>query len=202
MIKDKKQLLEYLQADAALYPKVTLGFCSRLKHRLVTSPQSYQWKIYSYIRTLRFAEYHKNNSFLSTSKSVKSAYHTICMLYQYWKLRRLSFATGFQIDPNSFGKGLRIYHYGNIIVNGKARIGDYATIYPGALIGAKGNCFPTIGNHCFIGAGSKILGGVKIGNNVTIAPNAIVVKDIPDNAIVGGVPAKIIKMKINESTSN
>lgn len=43
--------------------------------------------------------------------------------------------------------------------------------------------------------------GVKIGNNVTIAPNAVVVKDVPDNAIVGGVPAKIIKFK-DESTSN
>lgn len=44
-------------------------------------------------------------------------------------------------------------------------------------------------------------GGVKIGNNVTIAPNAVVVKDVPDNAVVGGVPAKIIKFK-DESTSN
>ena len=43
--------------------------------------------------------------------------------------------------------------------------------------------------------------GVKIGNNVTIAPNAVVVKDVPDNAVVGGVPAKIIKFK-DESTSN
>lgn len=159
MIKDKKQLLEYLQEDAALYLKVSSGYWSRLKHCLVTSPQSYQWKIYSYIRTLRFAEYHKNNSFLSKSKSVKSAYHTICMLYQYWKLKRLSWATGFQIDPNSFGKGLMIYHYGSIVVNENARIGDYATIYPGVVIGAKASGCPHIGHHCFIGAGSKILGG-------------------------------------------
>lgn len=47
----------------------------------------------------------------------------------------------------------------------------------------------------------RYLGGVKIGNNVTIAPNAVVVKDVPDNAVVGGVPAKIIKFK-DESTSN
>lgn len=71
----------------------------------------------------------------------------------------MSFSTGFQIDPNSFGKGLRIFHYGSIIVNGGARISDYATIYPGVVIGAKANGCPIIGNHCFIGAGSKILGG-------------------------------------------
>lgn len=51
------------------------------------------------------------------------------------------------------------------------------------------------------GAGSKILGRVKIGNHVTIAPNAVVVKDVPDYAVVGGVPAKIIKFN-DESTSN
>ena len=43
-------------------------------------------------------------------------------------------------------------------------------------------------------------GGVKIGNNVTIAPNAVVVKDVPDNAVVGGIPAKILKIKKHEST--
>lgn len=195
MITTKKQLFEYLDADAKLYTKVSQGYFARFKHCLVTSPQSYQWKIYSYIRCLRYAEFHKNNSFLCCSKSIKSAYHTICMLYQYRKLRRLSFSTGFQIDPNSFGKGLRIFHYGSIIVNAGARISDYATIYPGVVIGAKANGCPIIGNHCFIGAGSKILGGVKIGNNVTIAPNAVVVKDVPDNVVVGGVPAKILKIK-------
>lgn len=46
------------------------------------------------------------------------------------------------------------------------------------------------------------LGGVKIGDNVTIAPNAVVVKDVPDNTVVGGIPAKILKLKVNESTSN
>ena len=76
-----------------------------------------------------------------------------------------------------------------------------AAANPGVLIGKIDNKCPIIGHHCFIGAGSKILGGVKIGNNVTIAPNAVVVKDVPDNAVVGGVPAKIIKFR-DESTSN
>lgn len=48
----------------------------------------------------------------------------------------------------------------------------------------------------------KDSGGVKIGDNVTIAPNAVVVKDVPDNTVVGGIPAKILKLKVNESTSN
>lgn len=93
------------------------------------------------------------------SVNLHSLYHTVCLLYRYWHLRKLSFQTGFQIDPNSFGKGLLIYHYGSIVVNAGARIGDYATIYPGVVIGAKESGVPTIGRHCFIGAGSKVLGG-------------------------------------------
>lgn len=50
-------------------------------------------------------------------------------------------------------------------------------------------------NNCFIGLGSKVLGGITIGNNVYIAPNAVVVKDVEDNCIVGSIPAKIIKKK-------
>lgn len=195
MIKTKQELKVCLQVDAANYPKVSGGLLGRMKNRLVTSPQSTTWKIYSYIRNLRYAEYHLNNSVLANGKDISSVYHTICLLYRYWRLRSLSFETGFQIDPNSFGKGLQIYHYGSIVVNAGARIGDCATIYPGVVIGAKENGVPVIGRHCFIGAGSKILGGVIIGDNVTVAPNAVVVKDVPDNAIVAGVPAKVIKIK-------
>lgn len=201
MITTKSELREYLSADAALYPKLSSGLWRAWKNRLVTSPQSTQWKIFSYLKNLRYAEYHKNKSCLSLPLGLKSAYHTLCMLYRYRKLRNLAFETGFQIDPGSFGKGLMIYHYGSIVVNGNARIGDYATIYPGVVIGAKSNGFPRLGHHCFIGAGAKVLGGVIIGNNVTIAPNAVVVKDVPDNAIVAGIPAKIIKFK-DENTSN
>ena len=57
------------------------------------------------------------------------------------------------------------------------------------------NVAPTIGNNVIIGAGAKIMGDVKIGNNVTIGANAVVTHDVPDNCVVGGVPAKIIKYK-------
>lgn len=202
MIKSRQDLLLYLQTDAQLYPKISNSWFSKIKNRIVTSPQNMQWKIYSYICSLRHAEYHKNNSLFSCGVNLNSIYHTILMLLYYRKLRNLSLQTGFQIDPNTFGKGLMIFHYGSIIVNANAKIGDYSIIYPGVVIGATNTGCPTIGHHCFIGAGSKIMGGVKIGNNVTIAPNAVVVKDVPDNAVVGGIPAKILKIKKHESTSN
>ena len=53
-----------------------------------------------------------------------------------------------------------------------------------------------VGNNCYFGLNAKILGPVTIGDNVTIGANAVVTKDIPDNAVVGGVPAKILKYKM------
>lgn len=202
MIKTIAELKNYLAADAKLYPKLSNGVFRRIKNRIATTPQSSQWKIFSYIRVLRYAEYHLNNSLLSNRISIKSIYHTICLIYDYWRLRRLSYQTGFQISPNSVGKGLMIYHYGSIIVNGEAKIGDNCTLFPGIVVGAKPNGVPKIGNHVMIGAGAKVLGGVTIGDNVTIAPNAVVVKDVPKDAIVVGVPAKILRIKSNEDSTN
>ena len=195
MITTKKELKDYLDADALLYPKLSRNIFSKLKNIVVTNPQNSQHKIYSYLKCLRYAEYHMNNVKCQKRISLESIFHTILMIGYYYRLRKLSYQTGIQIAPNSFGKGLQIWHYGYIVVNADARIGDYATIYPGVVIGAKPNGTPTIGSHVFIGAGSKILGGVRIGDNVTIAPNAVITKDVPDNVIVGGVPAKIIKWK-------
>jgi serine O-acetyltransferase len=90
---------------------------------------------------------------------------------------------------------LTIWHWGPIIINPLVRIGDNCTLYPGVLIGHKyeGALAPQIGNNVFIGSGAKIIGAITIGSNVTIAPNTVVTKDIPDNCTVGGIPAKIIK---------
>lgn len=69
-------------------------------------------------------------------------------------------------------------------------------MYPGVCIGQSSpDGAPMIGDNVFIGLSSKVMGHIKIGNNVIIAPNAVVTKDVPDNAVVAGVPAKIIKMR-------
>ncbi len=84
-----------------------------------------------------------------------------------------------------------------VYINSHAKIGKNVVLYPGVCIGQTDDGkVPVIGDNVFIGLGAKVLGDCRIGNNVTIAPNAVVVKDVPDNAIVGGVPAKIIKYKL------
>ena len=76
------------------------------------------------------------------------------------------------------------------------KVGNYCGFNSGVLLGDNGNnAIPTIGDHVAFAPGSKAFGKIVIGNNVFVAPNAVVTKDVPDNAIVGGVPAKIIKYK-------
>ena len=104
------------------------------------------------------------------------------------------------IYPNTIGSGFRIYHAGDFVhVGPNVRIGRNCTMLPGVVFGNKSetpdNTPVVVGDNCYFGLGAKILGGVKIGNNVIVGANAVVTKDIPDNAVVGGIPAKIIKKR-------
>lgn len=106
------------------------------------------------------------------------------------------------IYPNTIGLGFRIYHAGDFVhIGPNVRIGRNCTMLPGVVFGNKSETpdnTPVVGDNCYFGLGAKILGGVKIGNNVIVGANAVVTKNIPDNAVVGGIPAKILKIK-NES---
>ncbi len=98
--------------------------------------------------------------------------------------------------------GLLIGHFGGIVVNGGAVIGKNCYLGQGVTIGQvnrgehKGT--PVIGDNVYIAAGAKIIGNIKIGNNVAIGANAVVTKDVPDFAVVVGIPAQIISYKGSE----
>lgn len=95
-----------------------------------------------------------------------------------------------------FGEGFVLMHPHGVIINSGVRGGRNVVIESGVVIGAARNGLPvevpTIGDDVFIGAGAKILGAVRIGNNVRIGANAVVVKDVPDGSTVVGVPARIV----------
>ncbi|AYE52408.1 serine acetyltransferase [Priestia megaterium NCT-2] len=93
------------------------------------------------------------------------------------------------------GEGTVFFHNAlGVVVHHKAKIGDYNKIMQNVTIGGRnGRSAPKIGDYCFIGTGACILGDVNIGNNVIIGANAVVIDDVPDNAVVVGVPAKVIK---------
>lgn len=147
---------------------------------------------YRYIKNLRHMEYHLNNS-------DHCLYHKL--LYYYYKFlhTRLGFKYHICIHPNTCGYGLSIIHIsgGGGCRIGVLKAGNYCRFNAGVLIGTNGSegSRPTLGNHVGFGPGAMAFGKINIGNNVFVAPNAVVTKDIPDNCIVGGVPAKILKYK-------
>lgn len=101
------------------------------------------------------------------------------------------------IPPSvSIGKNTLFGHSGiGVVLHQKSVIGEGCIIGQGCTVGgrSKNPTVPVIGNKVYISAGARVLGAITIGNNVIIAPNAVVIKDVPDNCIVGGIPAKILK---------
>lgn len=100
----------------------------------------------------------------------------------------------------TIGTGTKLAYGGiGIVIHARAIIGKNCMIGQGVTIGGKSGWYevPVIGNNVEINAGARILGPICIGNNVIIGANAVVVKDVPNNCIVAGIPAKIIKENIS-----
>lgn len=135
-------------------------------------------------------------------------YHKIAHFFYMRKMRFISrlisqigrFFTGIEIHPGAkVGKRLFIDHGMGIVIGETAVIGDDCTIYHGATLGGTGKeknkRHPTIENNVMIGSGAKILGPIIIGENVKVGAGAIVLKDIPRNCTVVGMPANRIILK-------
>lgn len=106
--------------------------------------------------------------------------------------------TGIEIHPSArIGTGFFIDHGMGVVIGETAEVGDYVTLFQGVTLGGtgkeRGKRHPTLGNHVVVGAGAKILGGIRIGDNVKIGANSVVLKNVPPNSTVIGVPARIIK---------
>ncbi len=119
----------------------------------------------------------------------------------------LRFFTGIEIHPGAkIGKNLFIDHGMGVVIGETSEIGDNVTIYHNVTLGGSSPSIdserqrhekrhPTIGNDVVIGSGAQIIGPVKVGNNARIAANAVVVKDVPENATMVGIPARAVKME-------
>lgn len=103
-------------------------------------------------------------------------------------------------SQTDIGEGTK-FGYGGIavVVHKRAKIGKNCVIGTNVTIGgrSKSKNVPVIGDNVFISTGSKILGDIRIGNNCVVGANSVVIKDVSDNTVVAGVPAKIIRTNIN-----
>lgn len=180
MIQTKEDLKNYLQADFARF-----GRKPNVKDWLLKNEWAY---VYRYLWVLRHVEYHLNVG------------HKLRYLWYFFWYKRLCYDLKVDIKSNNLGPDFRLMHLGALVrIKKHCRMGRNCTMLPGVVIGNKhlqsGEEFISIGDNCYIGLGAKIFGAVKIGDNVTIGANAVVTKDIPDNAVVGGIPTRIIWIK-------
>ena len=110
------------------------------------------------------------------------------------------FLTGIEIHPGAkIGSGLFIDHGTGVVVGETTIIGDNVTLFQGVTLGGTGKetgkRHPTLGSNIVVGAGAKILGNITIGDNSYIGANAVVIKDVPPNATVVGVPGHVTKQE-------
>lgn len=118
----------------------------------------------------------------------------------YMLLRHYKYKYGYEIHPSTdIAPGFYLGHFGGVVINQKARIGFNVNVSHGVTIGSSNRgpkCgYPIIGDNVWIGSGAKIVGRITVGNNVAIAPNAVVINDVPDYCCIGGIPARIISEK-------
>ena len=121
-----------------------------------------------------------------------------------WLARMLSYLarwlTGIEIHPGAvIGRRFFIDHGMGVVIGETSVIGDDCTLYHGVTLGGtswqKGKRHPTLRNDVVVGAGAKVLGPIEIGDGARIGSNAVVVRDVPENSTVIGVPGRLIERK-------
>lgn len=194
MIETKADLRYYIAQDMQCNG-IAMGVNSGVLRLRIDGMTIMQWlkvRINPRLRftyNLRYYEYYHN-------QRKKYPWTRLTELYHYYVHKKLSYKLGYTIYANNFGPGLKLGHYGTIVINNKVRIGANCICHVCVNIGRGAT---VIGDNCYLGPGAKIIKAVRIGNNVQIGANAVVNKDIPDNCIVAGIPARIIK-RLNPET--
>ena len=113
------------------------------------------------------------------------------------------FFTGIEIHPGAcIGRRFFIDHGMGVVIGETTEIGDDVLLYQGVTLGGTGNekgkRHPTLGNHVVVGTGAKILGGIHIGDSVKVGAGSVVVRSVPANSTVVGVPGRVVRTRGDE----
>ena len=113
------------------------------------------------------------------------------------------FITGIEIHPGAtIGRRFFIDHGSGVVIGETTEIGDDCLLYQGVTLGGtgheKGKRHPTLGNNVVVGTGAKVLGNIRIGDNVKIGAGSVVVHAVPDNSTVVGVPGRVVRVRPEE----
>ena len=136
--------------------------------------------------------------------------HFLWRIHLKWLARILSqltrLLTGIEIHPGAqIGRRFFIDHGMGVVIGETAVIGDDVTLYHGVTLGgtswSKGKRHPTLGNDVVVGAGAKVLGPITLSNGARVGSNAVVVKDVPEDATVVGIPGHIVSMKTKDEST-
>jgi serine O-acetyltransferase len=186
MIKSIKELKNYIFRDFEAQNM------SQPLLAMLTYGENYA--MFSYMKTLRLLEYFE-------FKRTKNKIYVPLYYYFLLKFRRKCLKSHIHIHPNVVGPGFAMIHPGFRRFGEHMKVGCNCVVLPNVLLGRKSpdirwnDYIIEVGDDCYIGTGSVILGPVKIGSNVTIGAGAVVTKDFPDNVVIAGNPAKIIRYK-------
>lgn len=181
MIDSKETLQFYLDAD-----KFAMGKTKR-------HPRLFRDEIWRFEILLRKCEYFTNTK---TGR--------LLLMFSRFRLRRLSIKLGFSIPLNVFGPGMKINHYGTIVINGNSKIGRWCDLHPGVCVGdnsyismgsVESHQVPTIGNYVYIGPGAKLFGKIEVGDGVRIGANCVVNRDIAEGMVAFGNPVQVKETK-------
>ena len=159
-----------------------------------------EWRLLYRIRfpVVHFQRHLRRTEFIVNC--YRGPFANLVQLVAKWRLRVHAIRLGFTITPNIFGPGLSIAHWGTIVVNEKCRVGAHCRIHPSTCLGWRPSGVPTLGDHCYIGPGAKLFGGIVLGDHTEVGANAVVTRSFPEGHVtLVGVPARPLPRKETRS---
>lgn len=179
MISNKEELKYYIAVDRIMNGRPE----KRTFKEIILDRISRGGRILRYLRAMRMYAYYANTT--------HSGQYFRALIRLYWgrQYRKLGLQLGFSIGHNTIGYGVKIPHYGTIVINGEARIGNFSVLHTSTCIAGK----IEVGDFFYLSTGSQLVGNINIGNNVSVAAHSLVNKCYGNDVLLAGSPAKIVR---------